>query len=73
MVLDTFNQYDNINIVLDRSEEGEHNEKERYQTLEMSKDLDRAIEQTLIDNNLPYTKIKVGDNTLNDILQYLSI
>ena len=39
----------------------------------MSRDLDKSIEQTLIDNNLPYTKIKVGDNTLNDILEYLSI
>ena len=73
MVLDTFNQYDNINIVLERSEEGAHNEKERYQTLDMSKDLDRTIEDTLIKNNIPYHTIKVGDNTLNDILEYLSI
>ena len=73
MVLDTFNQYDNINIVLERSEEGQHNEMERYQTLDMSKDLDRTIEQTLIKNNIPYHKVKVGDNTLNDILEYLSL
>lgn len=73
MVLDTFKQYDNINIVLERSEEGQHNEKERYQTLDMSKELDSTIEQTLIRYNIPYHKIKVGDNTLNDILEYLSI
>jgi hypothetical protein len=73
MVLDVFNQYDNINIVLERSAEGDHNEKERYQTLDMSKDLDREIEYTLLKHNIPYQKIKVGDNTLNDILEYLSV
>jgi adenylate kinase family enzyme len=73
MVLDIFNQYDNINILLERNNDGEHNEKERYQTLDMSKNLDLVIEEKLNYYNIPYHKIKVGDNTLNDILEYLSI
>ena len=67
LVLDTFNQYDNINIVLNRSI-GLHNEKERYQTLEQSILLDVEIENTLIKHQLPYTKLDVGDNTVNEIL-----
>ena len=67
LVLDTFNQYDNINIVLNRSI-GLHNEKERYQTLKQSILLDVEIENTLIKHQLPYTKLDVGDNTVNEIL-----
>ena len=70
LVLDTFNQYDNINIVLNRSI-GLHNEKERYQTLEQSILLDVEIENTLIKHQLPYTKLDVGDNTVNEILRLI--
>lgn len=71
MVLDIHNQYDTLNIVLNRSE-GIHNEKERYQNLKQSKDLDSAIENTLIQNNIPYTKVDVNDDTVNNILSILS-
>ena len=70
MVLNIFNQYDNINIVLERTE-GDFNENERYQTLEESKMLDLEIENTLINNNIPYYKIKVGEDTVNEILKLL--
>ena len=70
MVLDTFNQYDNINILLERGE-GNHNEKERYQNLEESKQLDKAIELSMIKNNIPYYVAKVGDNTVKDILKII--
>ena len=68
MVLDTFNQYDNINIVLDRAE-GVHNNDERYQNLEESKELDIVIENSLIENNIPFHKIKVNDDTVDDIMK----
>lgn len=71
MVLDIHNQYDTLNIVLNRSE-GVHNEKERYQNLEQSIELDTAIENTLIENNIPYTKVNVDDDTVNNILTILS-
>ena len=70
MILDVHNQYDNINIVLNRSI-GVHNEKERYQTLEQSVLLDIEIENTLIKHNLPYIKIDVNDDTVNQILSII--
>ena len=70
LVLETFNQYENINILLERGE-GNHNEKERYQSLDESKELDKAIELSMISNNIPYYVVKVGDNTVKDILKIL--
>ena len=70
MVLDIFNQYDNINIVLERAD-GKHNDDERYQNLEESKELDKVIMNSLIDNNIPYHTIKVGENTVNDIIKLI--
>ena len=70
MVLDVFNQYDNINIVLQRAD-GVHNDMERYQNLEESIKLDNKIEETLINNNIPYHKIKVGNNTVKKIVKLL--
>ena len=68
MVLDTFNQYDNINIVLDRAD-GVYNNDERYQNLEESKELDIVIENSLIENNIPFHKIKVDYNTVDNIMK----
>jgi len=65
--LDVFNQYDNINIVLERAD-GKHNEKERYQNLEESIELDNVIENSLITNRIQYYKIKVGKNTVKDLM-----
>jgi hypothetical protein len=70
MVLDVFNKYDNINILLERTD-GNHNDKERYQSLEESKKLDRAIENSLISNNIPYYVVKVGPKTVKDILRII--
>ena len=67
MLLDVFNKYDNINIVLKRTD-GNHNENERYQNLEESIDLDISIENSLIKNNIPYHLVKVGENTVDEIL-----
>jgi 2-phosphoglycerate kinase len=70
MVLDIHNQYDTLNILLKRTE-GEFNEKERYQTIDESKMLDDEIEKTLINHNIPYVTIEVGDETVNNILKIL--
>lgn len=70
MVLDIHNQYNTLNILLKRTEGG-FNEKERYQTLDESKILDNAIENTLIKNNISYITVEVGDSTVNDILKIL--
>lgn len=70
MVLDIYNQYNNINIVLERSE-GNHNNMERYQNLNESIDLDNTIERSLLDNNLPYHKVKVDGNTVKNIMKII--
>jgi hypothetical protein len=70
MVLDIHNQYDTLNIVLNRSG-GVHNEKERYQNLDQSKELDTAIESTLIDNKINFIKVEVNDFTVSNILSTL--
>ena len=70
MVLDVFNQYDNINIVLERTE-GKHNDDERYQNLEQSKELDKVIENSLITNSIQYHTVKVGKNSVKDILKII--
>jgi len=71
LVLDIHNQYDSINILLERSDDGVHNDSERYQSLEESKELDKRIEQTLIDNNIPYHKVKVGKGVVKKIVKLI--
>lgn len=71
LVIDIHNQYDSINILLERSNRGIHNNDERYQNLEESIKLDNKIEETLINNNIPYHKIKVGNNTVKKIVKLL--
>lgn len=70
LVLDIYNQYDNINIFLKRSE-GMHNDNERYQNLQESIELDNVIENSLIENNLPYHTIDVNGNTVKSILKLI--
>ena len=72
MVLDIHNQYDSVNIVLRRGI-GNHNEKERYQSLDESKELDFKIEETLIKNRIPYYAVEVDDNSVDNILKILNI
>ena len=68
MVLDIYNQYENINILLDRGNSN-HNESERYQNLEESRILDESIENVLIQNNIQYYRIKVNSNTVKNIVK----
>jgi hypothetical protein len=44
---------------------------ERYQNLEESKELDRVIEHSLIDNHIPFHSVKVGDNTVDEIIKLI--
>jgi deoxyadenosine/deoxycytidine kinase len=70
MVLDIYNRYDNINIVLKRSE-GKHNNSERYQNLEESIQLDTVIEDSLKNNDLPYHTVNVDGKTVKNILKLI--
>jgi hypothetical protein len=70
LIVDIHSKYDNLNILLKRSI-GIHNEKERYQTLEQSLELDLLIQKMLDDNHIQYTEIEVGDDTVSQILKLL--
>jgi hypothetical protein len=70
MVLGIHNKYENLNIVLKRGE-GVHNEKERYQDLEKSIELDYMIQQTLDTHLITYTEVSVNENTLEKILKLI--
>lgn len=70
MILDLHNKYDNINILLERAE-GVHNEEERFQDYEESIAIDDFCKKILDDNDIPYHTVKVGKNTVKDILKLL--
>lgn len=70
MILDLHNKYDNINILLERAE-GVHNEEERFQDYEESIAIDDFCKKILDDNNITYHTVKVGKNTVKEILKLL--
>jgi len=66
-MLDIHNKYNNINIFLERPEKVHENEG-RFHDEDMSLKLDKKIMSILEDNDIPYIKIKVNENTINSIL-----
>ena len=70
MVLDLHNNYDNINVMLERPE-ANHNDEERFQNLEDSIKIDSHCIKTLNENNIDYHIIKTDDNTVEKIIELL--
>jgi hypothetical protein len=70
-MLDLHNSYDNINILLSRSD-GNHNNDERYQNLEQSLEIDYICKSVLDKNELQYHTIKVDDNSVKEIIKLLN-
>lgn len=71
MILEMHNSYDNINILLTRNNQSNHNNNERYHNKKESKDLDLKIEKELNDNNIKFHKVEVGDNTVKKIYKII--
>lgn len=71
LILSIHNYYDSLNILLIRSSEGEHNNKERYQNFEQSIDIDHRIKVMLDSHNIPYVEISVDGDPVNEILKLL--
>lgn len=69
LILKVFNSYNNINIFLERDLTLKFQENGRNHNLEESLEIDKQIEQMLIDNNIKYYKIKVGKNTIKKIFK----
>ena len=70
MVIDLHRKYDNLNILLERAE-GQHNEEERFQDMKQSLEIDALCKNVLEKINEPYHTVKVGKNTVKDILKLL--
>jgi len=70
MLVDLHNKYDNINILLERAE-GSHNEEERFQDMKQSLEIDVLCKDILYKHDIPYHTVKVGKNTVKDILKLL--
>jgi len=70
MVVDLHKTYDNLNILLKRSNT-EINEAERFQDLKQSIEIDELCKAKLEEHNLPYVEIEVNDDTVSEILKLL--
>ena len=70
MVVDLHNTYDNLNILLKRSNT-EINEAERFQDLKQSIEIDELCKVKLDEHNQTYHEIEVNDNTVSEILKML--
>lgn len=70
MILELHNKYDNINILLERAD-GVHNDDERFQNYEESLLIDDLCKKILEENNIPYHTVKVGKNTVKEIIKLL--
>jgi len=70
MVVDLFNSYDNINVLLKRNNNS-HNSEERFQNLDESLKLDKHIKNTLDEYNVDYNTIKTNKKTVNKILDII--
>lgn len=70
MILELHNKYNNINILLDRAN-GVHNDEERFQNYEESLMIDKLCKKVLEENSIPYHTVKVGKNTVKEILKLL--
>jgi len=69
-VVDLHKKYDNINILLDRAE-SDYQSEERFQDIDQSLELDRLIKESLIKYDEPFHTVKVGKNTVKEILKML--
>src|SRR5210317_1994617 len=70
IVVDLHKQYDSINILLERSDTI-HNDDERFQSYEQSIEIDKLCKKILDDNGFAYHTIKVGKNSVKDILKII--
>ena len=70
LVIGLHKKYNNINILVERSD-SVHNDDERFQNFEESIIIDRLCKKILDDNDIPYHIVKIGKNSVKDILKLL--
>ena len=70
MVVDLHKKYDNLNIMLKRTD-GSHDEGERFQDLEESLAIDKLCIEKLEEHDIPYHEVIVDDKTVETILKLI--
>lgn len=70
LVLNKFNEYNNINFMVQR--EKAYNENGRMQTEEQAKELDAEIESILVDNGVTYKCIKGTKEMAKRIAEFIA-
>jgi len=67
LVLDTFNTYDNVNILLKRNPDSKYSRSGRTQTISEAIVLDAMVKEMLDDNDIKYVTVTVDDKTLDNV------
>ena len=71
-VLDTYNRYNNLNILLKRNiDEHPYQEYGRSQTLNEAIEIDKSIKNILESVNTDYETIQISSHTVNNILNLI--
>ena len=65
-----FDQYDNINILLNRNNDT-YDPNGRMQDLKEAQEIDADIKQTLLVNSIEFEEFEVNNNTARDIFNYI--
>lgn len=77
LVLDTFNKYKNINILIKRKEEIDYGVIGRNQTMSEAKEIDNSVELMLYKYNIPYSIFSADYSVINNLtklmLDYLEV
>lgn len=69
-ILGLFKKYNSLNILLKR-DDSTYDENGRFQNLNQSKEIDEEIKTRLVVNNIPFVEFAVGNNTAEDIFNYI--
>lgn len=70
MVIDLHRRYGSINILLERGVTI-HNDDERFQNYKQSVEIDTLCKNVLDETKSPYHTVKVGDNSVKDIMKII--
>ena len=73
LVLNMYNNMNNLNIFLERNIDNKYQEFGRNQTFEEAIEIDNKILKLLDDNNINYIKVKSDENAVNKILELIKI
>jgi hypothetical protein len=74
LIISIWNSYETINIFLERDlEKHPYQEYGRKESLSEALNKDKEILDMLIKNKIPYHKVKVGENTVQEIMELIGV